>query len=254
MITEIPLENFVQDKTNIYYYIYLPNHELATKSGKVYMHRYVMAKHLGRYLTTDEVVHHIDEDRTNNDLSNLELMNATEHAKHHLQTVERTEVACTNCGKIFERTERQINKSISGNLFCSKKCNKMYVREFEVDAEVLQDLVWSMPTTKVAKLFNVSDVAVSKRCKLLGVTKPPRGYWSQLKAGTLGKEPKPKSKPHLKLTKEQADYILANFIPKHKEFGSRALGRKFNISHNVVMSVVNGTRGEKYAVSESQTI
>ena len=36
-----------------------------------------------------------------------------------------------------------------------------------------------MPVTEVAKLFGVSDQAVEKRCKLLGVKKPPRGYWAK---------------------------------------------------------------------------
>lgn len=36
-------------------------------------HRYVMARHLGRALASDEVVHHLDGDRLNNSLSNLEL-------------------------------------------------------------------------------------------------------------------------------------------------------------------------------------
>jgi hypothetical protein len=247
MITEIALENFVQDITNIYYYIYLPHHEMATQSGKVYMHRYVMAKHLNRLLTPEEVVHHKDEDRTNNDINNLQLMDAVEHAKHHVQLVERIEVICTNCGCVFERTEKRIKRSPSGNMFCSRKCNSTYVRDFDVDAEVLQDLVWSMPTVKVAEMFSVSDVAVGKRCKVLGVTKPPRGYWRKVQTGTLGKEPKVRGESCFKLTKEQAEYILANFIAKHKKFGARALGRMFNVGHNAIMAVVNGTRGSRYA-------
>lgn len=220
---------------------------MATKSGKVYMHRYVMAKHLDRLITTDEVVHHKDEDRTNNDITNLELMDAVEHAKHHIQLVERFEVTCTNCGCVFERTEKRIKRNPSGNMFCSRKCNSSYVRDFEVDTEVLQDLVWSLPTVKVAEILGVSDSAVSKRCKVLGVTKPPRGYWRKVQTGTLGKEPKQRGDSCFKLTKEQADYILANFIPKHKKFGARALGRMFNIGHNAVMAVINGTRGDRYA-------
>ena len=46
-------------------------------------------------------------------------------------------------------------------------------------------MVWSMPTVKVATLFNVSDKAIEKRCKLLGIEKPPRGYWRKKQAGKL---------------------------------------------------------------------
>jgi len=36
-------------------------------------HRLIMSRYLGRPLRQDETVHHIDEDKTNNDLSNLQL-------------------------------------------------------------------------------------------------------------------------------------------------------------------------------------
>lgn len=49
----------------------------------------------------------------------------------------------------------------------------------------LKLLVWSEPTTKVAERLGVSDVAVSKRCKKLGIEKPPRGYWRKLETGNL---------------------------------------------------------------------
>ncbi len=49
-------------------------------------HRLVMMQHLGRELTKNEVVHHIDHNKCNNDISNLQLMTQTEHAKLHVNT------------------------------------------------------------------------------------------------------------------------------------------------------------------------
>ena len=47
-------------------------------------HRLVMEQHIGRKLTKEEVVHHIDGDRKNNQISNLMLFkNNSEHIKHH---------------------------------------------------------------------------------------------------------------------------------------------------------------------------
>ncbi len=46
-------------------------------------HRTVMEKHLGRKLGPNEIVHHDDEDKRNNDLSNLILTTRPEHARHH---------------------------------------------------------------------------------------------------------------------------------------------------------------------------
>lgn len=46
-------------------------------------HRYVMEQHLGRKLNSNEIVHHIDGNGLNNDISNLEVMSRSEHMKHH---------------------------------------------------------------------------------------------------------------------------------------------------------------------------
>jgi len=49
-----------------------------------------MEQHLGRRLETGEAVHHKDEDRANNDLSNLQLMTKGEHSRlHRLLEAER---------------------------------------------------------------------------------------------------------------------------------------------------------------------
>ena len=48
-----------------------------------YMHRVVMEQHLGRKLTPYEHVHHIDMDKTNNDISNLLLCSPSDHMKIH---------------------------------------------------------------------------------------------------------------------------------------------------------------------------
>jgi hypothetical protein len=46
---------------------------MCLQTGYVLEHRYVMAKYLGRPLLPSETVHHIDGDRTNNALDNLQL-------------------------------------------------------------------------------------------------------------------------------------------------------------------------------------
>ena len=47
-------------------------------------HRLIMEKHLGRKLRSDEDVHHIDENRLNNNINNLEVMTKSEHARYHM--------------------------------------------------------------------------------------------------------------------------------------------------------------------------
>lgn len=43
-----------------------------------------------------------------------------------------------------------------------------------------------------------------------------------------------------KLTPDQVLYIREHYIPRDKEYGSRALGRRLNVSHFAILDVVNG--------------
>lgn len=64
-----------------------------------------------------------------------------------------------------------------------------------ITREKLYKQVWEQPTTKVAKMYGVSDVAISKICKKLNVPKPPLGYWAKIQNGIkVDKAPLPKLK------------------------------------------------------------
>ena len=49
------------------------------------------------------------------------------------------------------------------------------------DKDELQTLLWKKPTREIGKDLGVSDKAVEKHSKKLGLTKPPRGYWQKNK-------------------------------------------------------------------------
>ncbi len=69
---------------NGYAWMYIFNHPHAPKN-RIQVHRLVMEKELGRYLKSDEVVHHIDGDKQNNALSNLVLKTRGEHVSDHFK-------------------------------------------------------------------------------------------------------------------------------------------------------------------------
>lgn len=53
-------------------------------NGKILkQHRFVMEKYLGRELSKEECVHHINGIKTDNRIDNLQIMNFREHNLHH---------------------------------------------------------------------------------------------------------------------------------------------------------------------------
>ncbi len=160
------------DKTLGYLYFIDKGNPCAGTSGKVYYHRWVWYCSFG-VIPEGFHIHHKDGDKLNNRISNLECLSPSEHAKEH-RGVERVDVACGVCSMVFTT-----NLQNTPRLYCSNGCRATASRKFEVSKEELERLVWKYPTTKVSKMFGVSDVAISKRCKRLGIPKPPRGYWTK---------------------------------------------------------------------------
>lgn len=62
----------------------------------------------------------------------------------------------------------------------------------ELDPRKLAWDVWERPTLEIAKAYHVSDVAVGKRCKVLGIPKPPPTYWNKVHAGKIPKQAAPR--------------------------------------------------------------
>ena len=71
-------------KNRGYVYILFPTHPFARKDGYIFEHRLVMEKEIGRYLKSQERVHHINKILTDNRIKNLILFaNAGEHHQFH---------------------------------------------------------------------------------------------------------------------------------------------------------------------------
>lgn len=150
-----------------YVTVYYPEHPASWKgSGNIYMHRLVMERKLGRYLEPWEHVHHRNKDRKDSDPKNLKLVTRNSHGREH-RILEP--IRCKGCGRKFQPDR-------AARLYCSLVCASSKV---EMPSKTdLEKLIWQMPTTKVAQQFGISDVAVGKWCKKLGIEKPPRGYWT----------------------------------------------------------------------------
>jgi hypothetical protein len=75
---------------NGYVLIYAFGEPGAYKNGQIKEHRLVMQRHLGRQLERWETIHHIDGDRSNNEIENLQLRTG-QHGKG-------ITLRCRDCG------------------------------------------------------------------------------------------------------------------------------------------------------------
>lgn len=62
---------------------FFPDAKISSGGISVRRNRAVMSSILGRAISENEHIHHKDEDRSNDDPSNLELLTADDHNKHH---------------------------------------------------------------------------------------------------------------------------------------------------------------------------
>lgn len=118
-------------RTSDGYLFYCVVHADGSKRS-VFAHREVMEAHLGRKLAKNEHIHHKDGNPSNNDLLNLEVTTASQHAKHHAlgRPPEMVRAICPTCDSTFLALARYVrhNQNNQGKAgpFCSKRCAGKY--------------------------------------------------------------------------------------------------------------------------------
>ena len=89
--------------------------------------RYKLAVHLGRYLTKDETVDHIYNDKTNDDISNLQILSRYDNICKS-QKKPPLIANCFICGKSFNvRRNLTVEKRLKyekNELCCSRECGR----------------------------------------------------------------------------------------------------------------------------------
>jgi len=72
-----------RNHSNGYIEVSCPDHPNSNSGGYIFQHRLVMEQHLGRLLTEDEVIHHINSNKRDNRIENLIVLTCSEHQAIH---------------------------------------------------------------------------------------------------------------------------------------------------------------------------
>lgn len=92
-----------------------PSHPNKNSRGYVYHHRLVMEEYLGRYLTKDEEINHLNKDVKDNRIENLEILSKSAHATKHLIGNKRNFVdmsgrICVDCNSPTTSIDKSKNR------------------------------------------------------------------------------------------------------------------------------------------------
>jgi hypothetical protein len=150
-----------------YLYFIDKYHPLAHGKAKwVYYHRHVVSISVGRWITSEEVVHHKDHNKLNNSLDNLDLLSKSEHTKMHFPK-ELPNVVCPICKTEFSPI-RWTQK------YCSSGCgHKSREKLPEMSKEELEYLIWHNSLSSLVPILGMSDNGIKKLAIRLGCLMPP---------------------------------------------------------------------------------
>ena len=157
-------KNFVL--TGKYLAIYKPSHPKARIDGHVYIHQLQAEKKIGRQLKNGECVHHIDEDKYNNDLDNLMIFKTkADHTAFH----GGAEICLDNDVWVAKTNENYICPICGKEKDChAKMCKSCYLENHSLHIPKKEELLNLITTTsflQIGKMYGVSDNAVRKWCK-----------------------------------------------------------------------------------------
>ena len=144
--------------------------------------RYIMSVSLGYVLSKDYEVDHVDRDKTNDDMSNLQVLSIEEHRQKNSKEMTTgrtcTIVVCENCGKDLLRETSTLRYK---TYYCNNSCRKSKQRLDHLDDDFKSALIEykynyiprskEFGITAIAKRFGVSRKRMHRYIEKYGVKK-----------------------------------------------------------------------------------
>lgn len=99
---------------------------------------------LGRRLTDDETVDHINGDFTDDNLINLRVLPRREHVSLDVIRYKPTSKPCVRCGKLCQLSSKQISRLVSnmkrGKIgpFCGRRCSGLYGQTIQSNPDTIK--------------------------------------------------------------------------------------------------------------------
>lgn len=144
--------------------------QVTTPDGRLMLeHRWVMEQHIGRRLTRAEQVHHVNHNRLDNRIENLELVSSHEHGLRH--TVLPVEKTCTVCGVTFTpaKTKRRSAVTCGSQECVSRRLSAETVGNSKLsDAEVSEirrKRIAGALLRELAAEYQVTESNISSICR-----------------------------------------------------------------------------------------
>lgn len=114
-----------------YVYLFRPNHPYCNIGGYIREHRLVMENSIGRYLRSDEHIHHINGNRQDNRIENLIMVTRAEHNKLE-KMIDTSDRVCSICKnhktRPLKRTGRPNWRRWDGEWVCITCFSREYHR------------------------------------------------------------------------------------------------------------------------------
>lgn len=163
-----------------YVEIVMPEHPNARSNGTILEHRLMAEKKLGRLLTKEECVHHIDGDKCNNSFDNLIVFKTSaDHSAFHkgARMIKDGDVwycpdkGCTHTELCPICCVNYKDKKAKMCLDCwnELKHKLAYDNDNRPSREVLKNKIRTMSFIQIGKEYGVSDNAVRKWCQFYGL-------------------------------------------------------------------------------------